>query len=83
MSYFRTSCKVIFQTTDQFDQAIGKSIGLATGTRTVPNPMGDPAKGTNVPGIINGAKNADAAGTVLASESSSYFDSFFTLIESL
>lgn len=45
--------------------------------------MGDPAKGTNIPGIINGAKNADPAGTVLASESSSYFDSFFTIIESL
>ena len=85
MSYFHTSCKVIFETTDQFDHAIGQSIGLATGTRTVPNQnkMGDPAKGTNIPGIINRAKNADAAGTVLALEYYSYVDSFFTLIQSL
>lgn len=45
--------------------------------------MRDPAKGTNIPGIINRAKNVDAAGTVIAPEYYSYVDSFFTLIQNL
>ena len=45
--------------------------------------MGDPAKGTHIPGIINRAKNANAAGTVLASESYSYVDPSCTLINTL